>query len=340
MATQKDVAKLAGVSFITVSRVVNNQKNVRPETRQRVEAAIKELNYYPNSIAQGLNRNRTKTIALLAPLPNKESIESNSYYRRLLVGIEHSCLAHGYDMLVSAQRSGGASFDFLRPYYERKADGLIFMGAKPSPEQIEKIAVDSIPCVVLGDRVEHPVINYVDSENYECACIVTQELIDLGHRYIAFVDGERPVQNIEDRRAGFLDTMEKNGMHLPKELVYYSNFTKASGTKAWEYFSQLHRRPTGVICATDLLAMGVMEGAKLLGTAIPEQLSVVGFDGHEIGPYLDPPLASVWQPVESMGEKAADALFATIHDKEGPRLHLVEKNKFLRRGTIAAPPLQ
>ena len=104
MATQKDVAKLANVSFITVSRVINNMGNVRPETIEKVKAAIEELNYYPNSIAQGLNRNCVMTIAIETALNSSETVEETSYYTRILTGVERHCISRGFDILISSQR--------------------------------------------------------------------------------------------------------------------------------------------------------------------------------------------------------------------------------------------
>jgi len=121
MATQKDVAKLANVSFITVSRVINNMGNVKEETRERVLAAIKELNYYPNTIAQGLNRNKVRTLAIQAPIPSDITIEETSYYRRLLIGIEKYCIKENYDILLSTQRGDINSFDYLKPFHDHQS---------------------------------------------------------------------------------------------------------------------------------------------------------------------------------------------------------------------------
>jgi LacI family transcriptional regulator len=132
LATQKDVAERARVSFITVSRVINNKGNVRAETKERVLEAIRELNYYPNAFGQGLTANRVRTVAVVAPVPSHVSVEGTSYYRRLLIGIEEYCINSGYDLLLSADRGTDAEFDFLRPFYERKADGLILMGVNPN----------------------------------------------------------------------------------------------------------------------------------------------------------------------------------------------------------------
>ena len=164
MATQKDVAKLANVSFITVSRVINNMGNVKDETRKRVLEAIKELNYYPNTIAQGLNRNKVNTLAIQAPLPAHVGVEETSYYRRILIGIEKYCIKMNYDILLSTQRRSDQDFDYLKPFYERKADGIAVLGARPSDDEYRKIVSDKIPYIVIGDR--HPSIKdyYVDNK--------------------------------------------------------------------------------------------------------------------------------------------------------------------------------
>ncbi|MBB6479289.1 LacI family DNA-binding transcriptional regulator [Spirochaeta isovalerica] len=314
MATQKDVAKLANVSFITVSRVINDMGNVKEETRQRVLDAIKELNYYPNTIAQGLNRNKVRTLAIQAPIPRNVSIEETSYYRRVLIGIEKYCIEKNYDILLSTQRGDIDSFDYLKPYYERKADGIALLGARPTDEQFDNILKDNIPCVVVGDRPPGDKVYYIDTDNFRGMYEATKALIEKGHKRIAYIHGNVWTKNATDRYDGYRSAMADSGLDVKEELVYPGEFTKESGSEAFASFTSLKNVPTAILASTDLMAIGVYEAAKNSSFSIPEDISIIGFDGHEICSYTSPPLATIYQPLEEMGEECARMLIGQIEE--------------------------
>lgn len=323
MATQKDVAKLANVSFITVSRVINNMGNVKEETKIRVEKAIKKLNYYPNSIAQGLNSNRVKTLAVQAPLPLQISVEGTSYYRRILIGIEKYCITQGYDVLISAQRGIDADFDFLKPFYERKADGIAIIAAKPTAKQLESIEQDNIPCVIIGDRHPSIKLNYIDTENFQGMCNATEYLISRGHTKIAYIKGNTQNQNAIDRYAGFVEAMAYDKIKINPKWIFDGDYTKECGGEALKYFLSLKNKPTAVLSSTDLMAIGLYEEAINIGLRIPDDISIIGFDGQEICSYTNPPLATMHQPLEDMGFEAARLLINQIEKNYNEPQHLV-----------------
>ncbi|MBN2619191.1 MAG: LacI family DNA-binding transcriptional regulator [Spirochaetales bacterium] len=314
MATQKDVAKLANVSFITVSRVINNMGNVKSDTRKRVEEAIKELNYYPNSIAQGLNRNKIKTLAIQTPLPLNASVEGNSYYTRILIGIERAAVKNGFDILISAQRGSEMELDFLKPFYERKADGVIIIGAKPTSKQIEHIIMDNIPAILIGDRLENSKINYVDSDNYNGMIKATEYIISMGHKKIGYIQGNTITYNSNERFKGFSKILLENNIELNENWIFYGNFSKEAGIDAYHYFKNLKNRPTAIISSTDLMAVGFYEESLKYDFNIPKDISIIGFDGHEICSYTNPPLGTIYQPLEEMGEKATQIIINQIED--------------------------
>jgi len=323
LATQKDVAKLANVSFITVSRVINNMGNVKKETRLRVEKAIKELNYYPNTIAQGLNSNKIKTLAIQTPLPVESSIEGTSYYRRILIGIEKYCILHGYDLLLSSQRAGKGELDFLKPFYERKADGIAIIASRPNTKQLESISKDNIPCVIVGDRHPSIKLNYIDTENFQGMCNAAEYLISRGHRRIGYIKGNQENQNAVDRFSGFLEAMRVEKIKIDPTLIFDGNYTKESGGEALKYFIKLKEPPTAVISSTDLMAIGFYEECVTMGINIPDDISIIGFDGHEICSYTNPQLATMYQPLEDMGMEAAKLLINQIEKNYNEPQHLI-----------------
>lgn len=323
MATQKDVAKLANVSFMTVSRVINNVGNVKKDTVKRVKDAVKELNYYPNSIAQGLNSNRIKTLAIQAPLPFVTSVEETSYYRRLLIGIERCCIKNGYDVLITAQRGSVEVIDVLKPYYERKADGIAVIGSKPNSEQLKIISRDNIPCVIIGDRHDSIKVNYIDTENLQGMSNATGFLISRGHKKIGYIKGNIQNQNAADRFSGFKKAMNQEELIIDSKWIYDGDYTKESGGRALHHYISIDNKPTAIIASTDLMAIGFYEEARRMGINIPEDISLIGFDGHEICSYTNPPLATMYQPLEEMGEEAAKLLINQIENDYNEPQHLL-----------------
>ena len=337
MATQKDVANLAGVSFITVSRVINNKGNVKEDTRQRVLDAVKQLNYYPNSFGRGLTGNEVGTIAVLAPLPPNVETESTSYYRRLLIGIERCGIREGFDILLSTQRDTNGSFDFLKPYYERKADGLILIGAVPSESQYRRIEEDWIPCVIVGDHDPGKRVSSVDSDNTDGMRQLTEYLVDEGHRRFAYIHVERAVRNTTERLESFLSVLKARGISFPAENLIYGDFTKKSGAKAIQVLLDIPVRPTALVAGTDLMAIGALEAARTANIRVPGDLTIVGFDGHEITSYTNPRLATVVQDLEHMGEAAADMLVRRIRGDNEPYERRIIPVVFEPRESIGPP---
>lgn len=334
MATQKDVAKLANVSFITVSRVINNMGNVKDETRVRVEKAIKELNYYPNSIAQGLNSNKVKTLSIQAPLPDNTSIEGTSYYRRILIGVEKYCITKGYDILISAQRGLDEQFDFLKPFYERKADGILIIASKPTTSQIDNIKKDNIPCALIGDRHNSISIHQIDTENFNGMYTAASYLITNGHKDIAYIKGNRENQNANDRFKGFKQAMKENHLIIKSEFIFDGDYTKESGKEALKYYRSLKSPPTAVLSSTDLMAIGFYEQSITMGINIPEDISIIGFDGHEICSFTTPPISTMYQPLELMGEEAAKLLIDQIEENNKSHKNVIFPIELNKGGSV------
>ena len=337
MATQKDVAELAGVSFITASRVINNKGNVKEDTRQRVLKAVKQLNYYPNSFGRGLTGNEVGTIAVLAPLPPHVETESTSYYRRLLIGIERCGIQEGCDILLSTQRDIDGNFDFLKPYYERKADGLILIGAVPNEVQYERIEEDRIPCVLIGDHDPGRRVSSVDSDNIDGMRQLTEHLVNEGHRRFAYLHVEKTVRNTSERLESFLSVLKEHDISFSTGNLLFGDFTKKSGAKAIEILMDMPIRPTALVAGTDLMAIGALEAARTANIRVPGELTIVGFDGHEITSYTNPRLATVAQNLELMGEAAAEMLIRRIRGHHDPYERRIIPVVFEPRESLGPP---
>ena len=222
MVTQKDVAKRAGVSFITVSRVVNKEQNVKEETRLKVEEAIRELGYFPGFAGQALNSGRCKTIAVLTPI-NFEADMRASYLMCVLAGINSVCRAKGCDIMLSTFTEDDPTFDYLRPFRQHKVDGIIYIGLKKmAKEMLEEIETRKLPCVVVGDRPTSIQLSWVDTDNEKAGFETTERIWRLGHRSIMFHGLVKSIYNanIADREKGFRHAIKVlSGKDVDEDLI-------------------------------------------------------------------------------------------------------------------------
>lgn len=340
MATQKEVATLAGVSFITVSRVVNGETNVRPETRERVEAAIRELGYYPSFAGKALNSGRNDTIGVMTPARFGEGLE-NHYLTGVLRGIELACRERGQDILLSPLSADDPGFDFLRPYRQRKADGLVYIGLQSmSEELVREIEERSIPCAVIGDRPTHTSLSWVDTDNEGAGYATTRRLIELGHRRVAFM-GLRPEfhnENIADRCRGFLRAAGEAGLTGDECIVIRTSYDFNEIRASFRAFIGASSRATALFCATDDMAAASLREAQLLGFKVPDNLSLVGFDGFLAPYHIHPTISSNVQPLVEMGRAAATAVLDRVADPSLPPAELVFPVLPLEGESVAPPP--
>ncbi len=316
MATQKEVAELAGVSFITVSRVVNNEGNVKEETRRRVEEAIRTLGYEPSFAGKALNSGKSSTIGVMTPARFGDGME-NTYLMSVLRGIQDTCRDKGYDILLSPLSENDPGFDYLRPYRQKKADGMIYVGLRSlTPELSDEIRDRKIPCVVIGDRPAESFLSWIDTDNETAAYETTRRIWELGHRRIAFhgLSKEHRNENIADRERGYRRAIkELSGKDADEKLVLRASYDieeiRASANRA---FRTEQDRPTAIFCSTDIRALAVLRELETLGLSVPRDVSVAGFDGFIQNHIVHPAVATNAQPLVEMGRRAAEILIDEI----------------------------
>jgi DNA-binding LacI/PurR family transcriptional regulator len=318
MVTQEEVAKKAGVSFITVSRVLNDKGNVKKETRDRILKTIEEMNYHPNLIGQALRKRKVKTIGIIIPEPPDVPVHGMEYYNLLLQGIDRSSINHGYDLLFSTCRQKDQKVDYLRLFYQRKVDGLILFIPDMNILRIDKILKNKIPCVIVSERPAKNEVNFIDTENLEGMFMVTEYLINKGMKNIAFIKGKPLMRNSIDRFKGFKKAMEKNNLKVNDAIIFDGDYTKQSGMDAMEKLISMKMIPEAILCSNDLTALGVLTVSKKFGISIPDQMSVIGYDDISITELIDPPLSTVRQPLFEMGKAAFEMLYNDINHPDIP----------------------
>jgi LacI family transcriptional regulator len=335
VVNQDDVAQRAQVSFITVSRVINNKGNVKEETRERVLKAIAELNYYPNTCGRGLHYNKVNSIGVVIATSFDVNIHETYYYNELMIGIEKECIANSCDMLISMLKATPEQeFDYLKLFYERKVDGLIMVSPNLSELQLKAIIKQNIPCVVIGERFTKYKICYVDSDNRVGIFKIGEYLIQNGHRRIAFLKGMGIHGHAIDRLNGFHDLINKYELDIPEHWILNGDFSVASGRKALQTLLSGGEMPTVIICSNDTMALGVLSEAKEAGVAVPDQLSIIGFDGEDTCKFTYPTLTSIRQPLVEMGQTAADFLFQKLKNPDIPQQIKIHPVDLLPGGSL------
>lgn len=330
--TISDVARLAGVGRGTVSRVLNERPNVDPGTRERVLAAIRELDYVPSSAARRLSLGRTHTIAVVVPYLTRPSVVER------LRGIEQALVQAAFDMIVfnveTPQRRDAVLRDLSRP---ARIDGLILVSIAPHEDELRQIRNSGLP-VVLVDA-HHRSLPRVVVDDVGGGRLAARHLLDLGHVRIGFIgDPLRPPIGFSSSRLrlrGVEQALRADGLAIPEELVALGEHGRQ---RARELAGELLRSslpPTAIVAASDTQALGVLEAAADLGLEVPGDLSVVGYDDIEAADYVG--LTTIHQPLLETGSRAVRRLLELIGGSRGPTLREVLDVWLVARRTTSPP---
>ena len=319
--TIQDVAARAGVSAMTVSRVLNHPARVAPATRQRVEQAIRELGFVPNALARQLLRGRTHTLALLV------SDIGNPFFTQIARGVEDVAQRNGYTVIFgNSDESVEKERQYLHALLGRRIDGLLIAPAgNGSRPMLDLLVQRGTPFVLLDRAIDGVPADLVIGDNIGGARKLTEHLIGLGHHRIALVNGDPEVPTARDRRRGYLDTLRDRGIAPRPELIVDGSYRRDSGTRAARQLLALpdDQRPTAIFAANNFLAVGVIEALRAAQVIIPRDIAVVCFDDIEMAAALDPFLTVMAQPARTFGTIGAQFLLERLEPASsgaaGPR---------------------
>ncbi|GAA2480315.1 LacI family DNA-binding transcriptional regulator [Streptomyces longisporus] len=316
MTTIQDVAKAAGVSPMTVSNVINDHPNVRPATREKVLEAMARLDYRVNVAARNLRKGRTGTIGLAVPEVN------SAYYGLLAATIIAAAERRGLRVSIEQTASRDNELDALSLSRNRLYDGLILSAAGMGQGDAERLRVDH-PVVILGDRIFGGPVDHVAMPNFEASHAATRHLIERGCRRIAFVCGAvEEVDTSSLRIAGYRRALEDAGLSADRALVQHvGRLGMREGAERAREMARSGLDFDGVFCVTDSLAMGVLRGLADVGTRVPDQVKVIGFDNVSESEFFIPSLSSVDPDHDGMAERAVDLLIRRIGQTEPPAPH-------------------
>lgn len=301
MIRLKDVARQAGVSITTVSHVVNGTRRVAPETQARVQRAIAELGYRPDSVARTLRSNRSHTIGMIVTTAN------NPFFSEIIRGVEDHCFASGYSLvLCNADDADDKQLAYLQTLLEKRVDGLIVMTSWNGPAFLEALRGQRLPTVLMDADPEsiHADIAVVNDDSRLGARLAIDFLLEQGFEDIALLTGPCDHPRSRERLAGALATLETAGIAIPTERIVTTNLLADGGFQAMQRLLEGPAHPQAVFAFNDLVALGAMRAAREQGLALPDDLSVIGYDDIELGRYLSPALTTIHQPIYELGATA------------------------------------
>jgi DNA-binding LacI/PurR family transcriptional regulator len=334
LATLDEVARVAGVSRATVSRVVNGSPKVSPDVRRSVEKAIERLGYVPNRAARSLVTRRSDSIAVVITEPSNR-LFSDPFFPRLIRGVSAALSARDLQLVllmpddeVDERRTG-------RYLTGGHVDGVILVSLHGDDPLPHYLATRNVPLVILARPPQGVDVNYVDADNREGARRATAHLVEGGRRQIATITGPADMVAAIDRLAGYRDALVDAGVAVDDDLVAIGDFTQSGGVRAMERLLAARPDLDAVFCASDLMAVGALEVLQSAGRRVPEDVAIVGYDDSPIAIATRPALTSVRQPIEDMGREMVHLLAETIEQSDRVPRHVVLATELVRRASSA-----
>ena len=327
-----EIAKIAGVSKTTVSRVLNEKPDVDPATREKILGLISEYDFQPNAFAKAISQQKSRHIALIIP-HKADYVFSNPFYTEVMHGVSSEVDAQGYYLLLCYAHE----VNYLDIYKQKRVDGFILL----SPGSYHKHIIDSLnaagaPFVSTAKISDEASMCFVDVDNFHGGSLVMEHLVSLGHRKIAFI-GKPKLTSSLDRLNSYKAVLEKYNLPFVPEWVQITETSSIeTGHNTTQKLLQGKDAPTAIFLANDVMAIGAIYAAHENGLSIPGDLSVVGFDDIPLARYVNPPLTTVRQPAFEKGVQAARSLIYCLENNAPPRSKILDLELVIRAST--APP--
>lgn len=302
----KDVARLAGVSITTVSRVINKFPTVKEKHRQAVLEAIKQLHFQPSVFAQRLATGKSNVVALI--MPRYEGIYYSFYALELIRGIGMLCEELKLDLLLHLT-------DTRSSFNLKGVGGVIFADIISNRRQVEEVLNLNIPCIIINNYLEDLQVSCIAIDNREGAIQAVNYLINLGHKKIAHITGDLITQAAAQRFEGYKYALAKHNLKLRQDYIFKTDYSRGQARQAAENLIKMPDPPTAVFVASDSMALEVMTVARERGKEIPRDLSIVGFDDNPSGLYGPVALTTVRQPLIKMAQECIKILNTLMTQK-------------------------
>ncbi|KKO52318.1 LacI family DNA-binding transcriptional regulator [Paenibacillus sp. DMB20] len=339
--TIKDVAKKAGVSPSTVSRVLSGHPRISRETSRKVKEIMEEMGYHPNIMAKSLVSKTTDSICVILPKPAEE-LFLNLFFMELIRGIVAQANRSGYDVLISSGANEKEEVEAVsRLLNGRRVDGAILLYSRQEDPVVDFLKSNGYPFVLVGRSDKHPDLLSVDTDNVQAAYDATKHLISLGHERIGFVSGPPNLVVSQDRLKGYSRALADSGLVMRKDWIVEGEFLQDSGYRAMSFFMNLPERPTALVIVDDIVSFGVLRGLRELGYRVPEDVSIISFNNISLTELSTPPLSSVDIGIYNLGYTASQALIQSIrHDGQTvlPNRYIIPHRLMIRESSMYSLP--
>lgn len=313
MTTIKDVAREAGVSIATVSRVLNNVGTADEETKRLVKLAARRLKYVPNSLGRGLSIRRTDAIGLLLPDLFGE------FFSEVIRGADETAQQLGYHLLMSSSHSSREEIAGALKTMRGRVDGLVIMSPDIDALTLDQNLPHNHPVVLVNCPVENSSFDSLNIDNYGGAFQMVKHLIDHGYERIAIITGTPGNFDAGDRLRGFRDAMNAAGRTIDEELIIAGRFSETSGYNAARKLLEHEVRPTAIFASNDSMAIGALSALREHGVNVPGEIALAGFDDTPIDAFLSPALTSVRVNIHNLGVLAIQYIIHAVREKNGQR---------------------
>ena len=329
MATIREVAESARVSYATVSHVINNTRLVSQATRERVLEAMAALNYRPNALARSLRQGKSNTIGLVLP------DSANPFFAEISRSIEDEAFKKGYSVfLCNTELDTQRELLYVDVLSKNQVDGIIFVATGDQADSLDFLLRQSMPVVMIDRDVPNVEVDAVLTDNQLGGFLATRHLIELGHKHIACIAGPSNITPSAERIIGYRKALEQAGLSYDENLVLRGDYHAQSGMEITHSILLMTPRPTAIFALNDLMALGALRAAAEAGYSVPRDLAVVGYDNLELTRFTNPPLTTISQPKKEVGAQAVNLLVDRISQKSRPPSRLVlAPELIIRRST-------
>ena len=331
--TMHDVAREAGVSIATVSRVINDADTVSDKLQKKVNNAMKRLNYHPSSLARSFKMQETHLIGLIIPLLD------HPFFSRLAQVMEQELFHNNYRAIIcNTEENEERELEYVEMLLRQRVDGVIINSAIENTDYLLQLQAQNIPCVLIDRNVAHFECSKVFSDNSLGGYLGMKYLLELGHRNIRVLAPFEFAQPMQNRIRGIRQALAEFGLEEHPDMITTSDDpTFEMGVKAGKYFASLPSPPTAIFALTDVTAVGIMRGLTEMAVRVPDDISVMGYDGIPLSGYVSPGITTVAQPIHEMGKRAVEILLNHIQEPDLVPDKVVLPNELIVRESTAPP---
>jgi DNA-binding LacI/PurR family transcriptional regulator len=325
-ATIYDIAKEAGVSIATVSKVINGKGRISVETRSAVFAIMERLDFQPSVIASALTGKKTFTLGLLVP------DVSNPFFAEIARAIEDQGHQLGYSVVMCNTDNKDEKIErYISLLLQKSVDGIIIATGIEKKEILEQLLAKGLPIVLIARELPFIAVDTVVVDDYVGGCMAANHLLEMGHKEIAFLAESQKVSSSRERMRGFRQTMLDAGLLLNEQWLKVCDYKVEDGNSKTLELLQEDRRPTAIFACNDMLAVGALQAAREMKINVPSELSIISFDNTILSSVTNPPLTTIAQPMEQMGKLAVDLIVQNIKESNHQKQRIVLRPELIIR---------